>query len=174
MNKIKKYYIIIFMIIVILLFIVIVVILYNIKLVNKSYLMFIDDLNFNNVFIVVVDSFFKMIVILNNGDKYFIDNLYIDILKEKLLLNGIDVKDEINFFFIKIIFVSIFVLLFVIFGVIFIFKVCGGVFFVMFMEMQDFSKNKKDVLNFNVVVGNEEVKESLMDIVDFFKNFEKY
>ncbi|AGX43369.1 ATP-dependent metallopeptidase FtsH/Yme1/Tma family protein [Clostridium saccharobutylicum] len=174
MNKIKKYYIIIPMITAILSLIVMVATSYNTKSVNKSYSMFTDDLNSNNISTVVVDSSPKMTVTLNNGDKYSTDNPHTDTLKEKLLLNGIDVKDETNPPLTKTIPASIFVLSLVTLGAMLISKARGGASSVTSMEMQDFSKNKKDALNFNAVAGNEEAKESLMDIVDFLKNPEKY
>ena len=42
------------------------------------------------------------------------------------------------------------------------------------IEIEDYSKNKTTALNFDYVAGNEEAKESLMDVVDFLKNPDKY
>ncbi len=102
MNKIKKYYIIIPIITAILSLIVMVVTSINSKVVNKGYSYFTEDLNSNKISTVIVDTSPKMTVILNNGDKYSTDNPHTDTLKEKLLLNGIEVKDETTPLFQKL------------------------------------------------------------------------
>lgn len=174
MNKIKKYYIIIPIITAILSLIVMVVTSINSKVVNKGYSYFTEDLNSNKISTVIVDTSPKMTVILNSGDKYSTDNPHTDTLKEKLLLNGIEVKDETTPPISKTIPSGILGLsLFAIVAML-VYKSKGGVSSVTSMEMQDFSKDKKAALNFDAVAGNEEAKESLMDVVDFLKNPEKY
>ena len=53
-------------------------------------------------------------------------------------------------------------------------KARGGSGSMTSMDIEDFSKNKKVALDFDSVAGNDEAKESLMDIVDFLKSPEKY
>ncbi len=174
MNKIKKYYIIIPIITAILSLIVMITTSFNTKVVNKSYSMFTEDLNFNNISTVVIDTSSKMIVFLNDGTKYSTDNPHTDTLKEKLLLNGIEVKDQTTPPLTKTIPSGIFVLSLLTLMAMIVYKSRGGASSVTSMDMQDFSKDKKSALNFDAVAGNEEAKESLMDIVDFLKNPEKY
>ncbi|MFT8348806.1 ATP-dependent metallopeptidase FtsH/Yme1/Tma family protein [Clostridium saccharoperbutylacetonicum] len=173
MNKIKKYYIIIPIITAILSLIVIVSTAFDTNLINKSYSVFTEDMNSNNVSTVVVNSSPKMTIILNNGDKYYTDNPHTDTLVEKLLLKGIEVKNENTPPLTKSIPSGIFVLSIISIMAMLLYKVKGKNS-VTSIEMQDFSKDQKNALNFTAVAGNEEAKESLMDIVDFLKNPEKY
>ena len=174
MNKIKKYYIIIPIITAVLSLIVMVMTSFNTKVVSKSYSIFTEDLNSKNISTVIVDNSSKMTVLLNNGDKYSTDNPHTDTLKEKLLLNGIEVKDETTPPLTKTIPTGILGLSLLSIVGMFAYKTRGASSSVTSMDMQDFSKNKKDALDFHAVAGNEEAKESLMDIVDFLKNPEKY
>ncbi|WP_297426457.1 ATP-dependent metallopeptidase FtsH/Yme1/Tma family protein [Clostridium sp.] len=174
MNKIKKYYIIFPIITAILSLIIMIVTSLNTNVINKSYSNFNDDLNADSVSTVIIDTSPKMTVILNNGSKYSTDNPHSDTLKEKLLLKGIEVKDETTPPLTKsipsgVLGISLFTIMAML-----IYKAKGGTSSVTSMDMQDFSKNKKAALNFDAVAGNEEAKESLMDIVDFLKNPEKY
>lgn len=130
-------------------------------------------MNSNNVSTVVVNSSPKMTIILNNGDKYYTDNPHTDTLVEKLLLKGIEVKNENTPPLTKSIPSGIFVLSIISIMAMLLYKVKGKNS-VTSIEMQDFSKDQKNALDFNAVAGNEEAKESLMDIVDFLKNPEKY
>ncbi|AGF57912.1 MULTISPECIES: ATP-dependent metallopeptidase FtsH/Yme1/Tma family protein [Clostridium] len=173
MNKIKKYYILIPIITAILSLIVIVSTALDTNLINKSYSIFTEDMNSNNVSTVVVNSSPKMTIILNNGDKYYTDNPHTDTLVEKLLLKGIEVKNENTPPLTKSIPSGIFVLSIISIMAMLLYKVKGKNS-VTSIEMQDFSKDQKNALDFNAVAGNEEAKESLMDIVDFLKNPEKY
>lgn len=173
MNKIKKYYIIFPIITAILSLIVMVSTALNTNLINKSYSIFTEDMNSNNVSTVVVNSSPKMTIILNNGDKYYTDNPHTDTLVEKLLLKGIEVKNENTPPLTKSIPSGIFVLSIISIMAMLLYKVKGKNS-VTSIEMQDFSKDQKNALDFNAVAGNEEAKESLMDIVDFLKNPEKY
>lgn len=174
MNKIKKYYIIIPIITAILSLIVMIATSFNTKVVSKNYSMFTDDLNSKNISTVIIDTSSKMTVLLNNGNKYSTDNPHTDTLKEKLLLNGIEVKDEMTPPLTKTIPSGIFVLSLIIIVAMLAYKARGGASSVTSMDMHDFSKDKKSALDFSAVAGNEEAKESLMDIVDFLKNPEKY
>ncbi|HEY5525817.1 MAG TPA: ATP-dependent metallopeptidase FtsH/Yme1/Tma family protein [Clostridium sp.] len=174
MNKIKKHYIIIPIITAMLSLIVMVITSYNTTIVNKSYSLFTEDLNSNNISTVVLDNSPKMIISLNNGDTYSTDNPHTDTLKENLLLKGIEVKDEAIRPLAKTIPAGILGLSLLTLMVMLVSKAKSGASSITSMEMQDFSKDKKAALDFHAVAGNEEAKESLMDIVDFLKNPEKY
>jgi len=174
MNKIKKYYLVIPIITAILSLSVMVMTSFNTKIVNKSYSLFTEDLNSNNISTVILDSSPKMTVLLNNGDKYSTDNPHTDTLKENLLLNGIQVTDETTPPITKTIPTVIFALSLLTLTAMAVSKSRSGGSSITAMDMQDFSKDKKDALDFQAVAGNEEAKESLMDIVDFLKNPEKY
>lgn len=173
MNRIKKYYIVIPIITAFLSLTAMIITSYNTKVVNKSYTLFTEDLNSNNISTVTMDDSPKMIVLLNNGDKYSTDNPHTDTLKESLLLKGIQVKDETIAPLTKTIPSGIFAVSLIAIMAMLLPKARAGSS-VTAMEMQDFSKDKKAALNFHAVAGNEEAKESLMDIVDFLKNPEKY
>ena len=173
MNRIKKYYIIIPIITALLSLTAMVITSFNTKVVGKSYSLFTEDLNSNNISTVTMDESPKMLVLLNNGNKYSTDNPHTDTLKENLLLKGIEVKDETIPPLTKTIPSGIFAVSLIAIMAMLLPKARAGSS-VTSMEMQDFSKDKKAALNFNAVAGNEEAKESLMDIVDFLKNPEKY
>lgn len=174
MNKIRKYYIIIPIITAVLSLIAMIMTSSNANIVNKSYSLFTEDLNSNNIATVIVDNSPKMTVLLNNGDKYSTDNPHTDTLKENLLLNGIEVKDETIPPLTKTIPSGIFILSLLSLLAMLIVKARGGSSALTSMDMHDFSKNKKSALGFKSVAGNEEAKESLMDVVDFLRNPEKY
>jgi len=174
MNKIKKYYIIIPIITAILSLSVIVLTSFNTTTINKSYSLFTEDLNSNTISTVTMDTSSKMSVILTNGDKYSTDNPHTGTLKEALLLKGIEVKDETTPPLTKTIPTVILALSLLAVTAMVVSKSKGGSSSITAMEMQDFSKDKKSALDFQAVAGNEEAKESLMDIVDFLKNPEKY
>ena len=173
MNRIKKYYIIIPIITALLSLTTMVITSFNTKIVGKSYSLFTEDLNSNNISTVTMDESPKMLVVLNNGDKYSTDNPHTDTLKESLLLKGIQVKDETIAPLTKTIPSGIFAVSLIAIMAMLLPKARAGSS-ITSMEMQDFSKDKKAALNFDAVAGNEEAKESLMDIVDFLKNPEKY
>lgn len=174
MNKIKKYYIIFPIITAVISLMAIVVTSLNTKVVNKSYSIFTEDLNSNKISTVIVDTSPKMTVLLNDGDKYSTDNPHTDTLKEKLLLNGIEVKDETTPPLTKSIPTGVFALSLITIIAMLAYKTRANGSSVTSMDMQDFSKDKRSALDFHAVAGNEEAKESLMDIVDFLKNPEKY
>jgi len=174
MNKIKKYYIVIPIITAILSLIVMVMTSFNTAIVHKSYSLFTEDLNSNNISTVTMDNSSKMTVLLSNGGKYSTDNPHTDTLKESLLLKGIEVKDEATPPLTKTIPTVILALSLLTLTAMVVSKSRSGSSSITAMDMQDFSKDKKSALDFHAVAGNEEAKESLMDIVDFLKNPEKY
>ncbi|MDD6771666.1 ATP-dependent metallopeptidase FtsH/Yme1/Tma family protein [Inconstantimicrobium porci] len=147
---------------------------YKGNLVNKSYTLFVNDLNSNKVSSVNMNTSSKMTVILNDGTKYQTDNPHTDTIKETLLLKGIDVKDSNNGPISETIPQAVFGISLIAIAVIYITQARSGRSSVTSIEMEDFSKKKDHVLNFDSVAGNEEAKESLMDVVDFLKNPEKY
>ncbi|BCZ45967.1 ATP-dependent zinc metalloprotease FtsH [Clostridium gelidum] len=174
MNKIKKYYIVIPIITAILSLIVLVFASFNTTIVNKSYSLFTEDLNSNNISTVIMDNSSKMTVLLNNGDRYSTDNPQTNTLKESLLLTGIEVKDQTIPPLAKTIPIVILALSMLSLTAMLVTKSKSGGSSITYMDMHDFSKDKNSALDFDAVAGNEEAKESLMDIVDFLKNPEKY
>lgn len=173
MNKIKKYYIIFPIITAIISLIFIIMTSFNDKVVNKSYSVFKEDLNSNNISTVIMDKSPKMKIILNDGDEYSTDNPYTDTIKETLLLKGVEIKDESTPPLSKSIPSVAFAISLIAILAIVVLKARNNSS-ITSMDMEDFSKNKKAALDFEAVAGNEEAKESLMDIVDFLKNPEKY
>ena len=174
MNKIKKYYIVIPIITAILSLIVLVFASFNTTILNKSYSLFTEDLNSKNISTVIMDNSSKMTVLLNNGDKYSTDNPQTNTLKESLLLNGIEVKDQTIPPLAKSVPTVILALSLLSLTAMLVTKSRSGGSSITHMDMQDFSKDKNAALDFQAVAGNEEAKESLMDIVDFLKNPKKY
>lgn len=144
------------------------------NMINKSYTFFVNDLNSNKVSSVNMDNSSKMTVILNDGTKYQTDNPQTDTIKETLLLKGVTVKDSNNYSLRETIPKSVFGISLIAIAVIYLSQARTGRSSVTSIEMEDFSKKKEHVLNFDSVAGNEEAKESLMDVVDFLKNPEKY
>jgi len=173
MNKIKKYYIIFPIITAIISLIFIIMTSLNEKVINKSYSVFKEDLNSDKISTVIMDKSPKMKIILDDGNEYSTDNPYTDTIKETLLLKGIEIKDESTPTLSKSIptvVLSISLIAILAIGVL---KTRNNSS-ITSMDMEDFSKNKKAALDFEAVAGNDEAKESLMDIVDFLKNPEKY
>ncbi|MCR4945204.1 MAG: AAA family ATPase, partial [Clostridium sp.] len=138
------------------------------------YIYFIEDLESNRISEVTLDSSDKMIVSLIDGEKYTTDNPHTNNLKENLLLKGIAIKDKNNSSPIHAI--PTVILVTSIISIIFILVKEGKLnkSSVTNIETVDYSKDKDNALNFNSVAGNEEAKESLMEIADFIKNPEKY
>lgn len=172
MNKIKKFYI--FIPIFTALF-SLGIIIYTSSLNNypkQEYTSFLQDLENNKIQNVIIDSSSKMTVKLKDGKTYITDNPNKEDLKETLLLKNITISDETNPPLIKTIPSGILVLSILTIIAMLIVKVRHGGSSVTSMDIVDFSKNIG--VNFSSVAGNEEAKESLMDVVDFLKNPEKY
>lgn len=141
---------------------------------NKSYSDFLIDINSNSVNKVILNENSKITIFLKDGTKYNTENPDSPTFKEELLLKNIDIFTEnpqsLNKTIPSTIFVfSIFVILFLTINKS---RVTGSS--VTDMNLEDFSKKNKNSYSFNSVAGNEEAKESLMDIVDFLKNPDKY
>ena len=172
MNKIKKFYI--FIPIFTALF-SLGIIIYTSSLNNypkQEYTSFLQDLENNKIQNIIIDSSSKMTVKLKDGKTYITDNPNKEDLKETLLLKNITISDETNPPLIKTIPSGILVLSILTIIAMLIVKVRPGSSSVTSMDIVDFSKNIG--VNFSSVAGNEEAKESLMDVVDFLKNPEKY
>lgn len=174
MRKFKKYYIFIPIItsIISIIFLIFGNLLNHIP--NKDYISFMKDFKADNVLKISMNSSSKMKITLKNGDIYTTDNPENTSFKEEALLKNIVISESDSpplrqSIPSAILGVSIIALLSMI-----IFKVRGGHSSVTSIDMEDFSKNKSAALSFKSVAGNEEAKESLMDIVDFLKNPDKY
>lgn len=140
---------------------------------NKEYSSFLQDITNNNVSKVTINNSSKLTVILKDGSKYSTENPNSPTLKEELLKNNIEISDE-NISSPSKTLTSMILLISVI-SIVFITinKRSSSTAKISNLDIQDFSKGD-NTLNFNDVAGNEEAKESLMDIVDFLKNPEKY
>ena len=172
MNKIKKFYI---LIPVLTALFSSGMIIYTSSLNNhpkQEYTIFLQDLETNKIQNVIIDSSSKMTVKLKDGKTYITDNPNKEDLKETLLLKNIKISDETNPPLIKTIPSGILVLSILTIIAMLLVKARHGSSSVTSMDIVDFSKNIG--INFSSVAGNEEAKESLMDIIDFLKNPEKY
>lgn len=140
---------------------------------NKEYSSFLQDITNNTVSKVTINNSSKLTVILKDGSKYSTENPNSPTLKEELLKNNIEISDE-NISSPSKTLTSMALLISVI-SIVFITinKRSSSTAKISNLDIQDFSKGDT-TLNFNDVAGNEEAKESLMDIVDFLKNPEKY
>lgn len=172
MNKIKKFYI---LIPVLTALFSLGMIIYTSSLNNhpkQEYTIFLQDLETNKIQNVIIDSSSKMTVKLKDGKTYITDNPNKEDLKETLLLKNIKISDETNPPLIKTIPSGILVLSILTIIAMLLVKARHGSSSVTSMDIVDFSKNIG--INFSSVAGNEEAKESLIDIIDFLKNPEKY
>ena len=172
MNKIKKFYILIPILTALF---SLGMIIYTSSLNNhpkQEYTLFLQDLETNKIQNVTIDSSSKMTVKLKDGKTYITDNPNKEDLKETLLLKNIAISDETNPPLIKTIPSGILVLSILTMIAMLLVKARHGGSSVTSMDIVDFSKHIK--INFSNVAGNEEAKESLMDVVDFLKNPEKY
>lgn len=172
MNKIKKFYI---LIPVLTALFSLGMIIYTSSLNNhpkQEYTIFLQDLETNKIQNVIIDSSSKMTVKLKDGKTYITDNPNKEDLKETLLLKNIKISDETNPPLIKTIPSGILVLSILTIIAMLLVKARHGSSSVTSMDIVDFSKNIG--INFSSVAGNEEAKESLMDVIDFLKNPEKY
>lgn len=175
MNKLKRNIIFIPIItgIISLAFLAIITFKNNVSL-NKSYGEFLTDFKSDLITKVVINQNSKIIVFLNDGTKYVTENPNTPTLKEDLLLKNINVSNENPQSPMKTIPSTVLVIS--VFAIVFI-TVNKGKFnssSITDINVQDFNEKSKKSYSFNSVAGNEEAKESLMDIVDFLKNPEKY
>lgn len=140
---------------------------------SKQYSSFLQDITSNNISKVIVNNNSNLTVFLKDGTKYSTNNPNSPTLKEELLKNNIEVLDQNNTSPTKTVASS--VLLISIASIVFVTinKRKLGTSSMTNLDVKDFSEDQ-NALNFDFVAGNEEAKESLMDIVDFLKNPQKY
>lgn len=175
MNKLKRNIIFIPIItgIISLAFLAIITFRNNVSL-NKSYSEFLTDFKSDLITKVVINQNSKIIVFLHDGTKYVTENPNTPTLKEELLLKNINVANENPQSPTKTIPSTVLVIS--VLAIVFI-TANKGKFSsssITDLNVQDFNEKSKKSYSFNSVAGNEEAKESLMDIVDFLKNPEKY
>lgn len=141
---------------------------------SKSYGDFLIDFNNGSISKVLINQNSKITVFLSDGTKYITDNPNTPTLKEDLLLKNINVVHQNIDPLSKTIPSTILVIS--IFAIVFISLNKGKLTnsSITDMNLEDFSEKNKGAFGFNTVAGNDEAKESLMDIVDFLKNPEKY
>ncbi|WP_411168891.1 ATP-dependent metallopeptidase FtsH/Yme1/Tma family protein [Clostridium sp. MB05] len=141
---------------------------------SKQYSSFLEDITLNNISKVVINNNSNLTIFLKDGSKYSTNNPNSPTLKEELLKNNIEVLDTNVMSPTKTISSSI--LLISVIAIVFISlkKKNLGASSITNLDIKDFSEDTNNLFNFNSVAGNEEAKESLMDIVDFLKNPEKY
>ena len=142
--------------------------------ISKDYTNFLSDIELSNVSKVIINGNKNLTVFMKDGTKYITDNPNSSTLKENLLIKNIEVLDEHNQPLGKTISSSI--LIISLFSIIFITLNKGKTSSssITSLDVKDFSKNNNKNFGFHSVAGNEEAKESLMDIVDFLKNPHKY
>ena len=140
---------------------------------NKQYSSFLQDITNNSISKVIINDESTLTVLLKNGDTYKTYNPNSDNFKEDLLKKDIAVINKSNSDSAK-----------AVAGIVFLISVISLVFMLLkkkdnklsnitSLDLKDFSNNEFS-LNFDSVAGNEEAKESLLDIVDFLKSPEKY
>ena len=140
---------------------------------TKQYSSFLEDITSNNISKVIVTNNSNLTVFLKDGSKYSTNNPDSPTLKEEILKNNIEVLDQNSTSPTKTVASSI--LLISIISIVFVTinKRKLGTSSMTNLDVKDFSEDQ-NALNFDYVAGNEEAKESLMDIVDFLKNPQKY
>lgn len=141
---------------------------------SKGYSSFLSDINGDAVSKVIINKSPYLTIFLKDRTKYITDNPNKPTLKEDLLLKNIQVLDENTPPLTKtisssILIISIFTIVFMSLN-----KGRAGASSMTNLDVKDFSENNNDSFGFHAVAGNEEAKESLMDIVDFLKNPYKY
>lgn len=140
---------------------------------SKQYSSFLEDITSNNISKVIVNSNSNLTVFLKDGTKYSTNNPNSPTLKEELLKNNIEVLDQHSTSPTKTVASSILLISIVSIVFVTINKRKLGTSSMTNLDVKDFSEDQ-NALNFDFVAGNEEAKESLMDIVDFLKNPQKY
>ena len=140
---------------------------------TKSYSDFLIDKENNALSKVVINSDSLMTITLDDGTVYSTDNPNSISLKEELLTNNVNVLEATDAPLGKNIATATFVIS--LFSIVFltINKRKAGNSSLTDMNVADVSLSNKDY-GFHTVAGNDEAKESLMDIVDFLKTPEKY
>ena len=141
---------------------------------SKEYTSFLSDVSSDTVSKVIINKSANLTVFIKDGTKYITDNPNTSTLKEDLLLKNIQVLDENTPPLTKTVSSSILVIS--IFSIVFMTlnKGRSGASSMTNLDVKDFSEDNNKDFGFHTVAGNEEAKESLMDVVDFLKNPDKY
>lgn len=140
---------------------------------NKQYSGFLEDITSNNISKVIFNNNSNLTVFLKDGTKYSTNDPDSPTLKEELLTHNIEVLDQNSTSTPKTVASSILLISIVSIVFVTINKRKLGSSSMTNLDVKDFSEDQ-NALNFDSVAGNEEAKESLMDIVDFLKNPQKY
>ena len=140
---------------------------------TKQYSSFLQDITDNNISKVIINNSSMLTVFLKDGSEYSTENPDSPTLKENLLKNNIEILDQNINSPSKTITSLVLVSSIVAIVFISINKRNMGTSKVTNIDVKDASK-AENLLDFTSVAGNDEAKESLMDIVDFLKNPEKY
>ena len=174
MNKLKKFSIFIPIVLCVLSFSILSYLSFSINdNHNKQYSSFLQDITNNSISKVIINDESTLTVVLKDGDTYKTYNPNSDSFKEDLLKKDIAVINKSNSDSAK-----------ALAGIVFLISIISLVFMLLkkkdnklsnitSLDLTDFSNNEFS-LNFDSVAGNEEAKESLLDIVDFLKSPEKY
>ena len=175
MNKIKQKHIYIPIITAILSIVLLIGINYGFKSTsNKNYTEFLADLSSKRVTTVYYTDTPKIKVKLSDGKIYETDNPRIDNFKETLLKQGVSVLENSPSDTPNIIFMTAFMISIVSLAIGLAKSSNIGSRKMLSVDSLDASAIDELPFTFNNVAGNEEAKESVMDVVDFLKNPEKY
>lgn len=175
MNKIKKKQIFIPIITAVISLALLFGINYSFKVTkDKGYVEFLNDLAQKKISTVYFTDTPKIKVKLSDGKIYETDNPRIDNFKETLLKQGVEVSENGPSDVPSIIFMTSFMISIISLIVALIRSSNITSKGMLSVDSLDASAIEDTPFNFNNVAGNEEAKESVMDIVDFLKNPEKY
>lgn len=147
---------------------------YGTNKIEKSYNEFKIDLQNNNIKEVYIDSPQNLTIKLNNNIIYTTTNPQSDTLKEDLLTNNINVVNHslISIYDILpkiILIVSLSSIILILLR-----KYSPRTKSFLSVDRLEAEVDTNNSLTFNDVAGNEEAKESVMDLIDFLKNPDKY
>ncbi|MBX7295190.1 AAA family ATPase [Clostridium chauvoei] len=142
--------------------------------INKQYSSFLSDITNQNISEVIMNKNSNLTVVLKDGTKYSTDNPNSPTLKETLLSSNIKVMDEFSPPLTKTISAALLVISLVSIAFMVINKSKIGTSSLTNLDVKDFSDDQNSDFGFHSVAGNEEAKESLMDIIDFLKKPDKY
>ena len=140
---------------------------------NKQYSLFLQDITNNSISKVIINDESTLTVMLKDGDTYKTYNPNSDNFKEDLLKKDIAVINKSNSDSAKAVAGIVFLISVISLVFMFLKKKDNKLSNITSLDLKDFSNNEFS-LNFDSVAGNEEAKESLLDIVDFLKSPEKY
>ena len=175
MNKIKKKQIIIPIITAIISLVLLLGVNYSFKATkDKGYVEFLNDLSKKKVSTVYFTDTPKIKIKLTDGKIYETDNPRIDNFKETLLQQGVEVSENAPSDVPYMILMASFMVSIISLIIALIRSSNITSKGMLSVDSLDASAIENAPFTFNDVAGNEEAKESVMDIVDFLKNPEKY